>query len=259
MLISFSALVCWGARQLHPSGVFTASSFCQILRSIFTFSSMEIVSPVIPALRRQPWFRQPELRLITWSCRKSSLEPSSHLQSHSENSHNCFFLLEICNLLKKQTRLLYKVSHLLRISSPIFTLFIPPPFYSLNVVLEQLTPHQHHFDYHKTSFCIRHNCDCKYPLSALVALLIAGPEFASLLKKHIYLKHSSQRRCEPVFVFFIKPGRFDGNGLDLVGICRLVRKTARRNRAEKGSAGDGVCRATGTGAQQRHLSLSWCT
>lgn len=217
--------------------------------NILKYHPMEIVSPVIPALRRQPRIHQPELQLITWNRRKSSLEPSSHLQSHSENSHNCFFLLEICNLLKKQTWLLYKVSHLLRIWSPIFTLFIPPPFYSLNVVLEQLTQHQHHFDYHKTSFRIRHNCDCKYPLSTLVASLIAGPEFASVLKKHIYLKHSSQRRCELVFVFFIKPGRFDGNGLDLVGICRLLRKTPRCSRAEKGSAGDGVCRATGTGAR----------
>lgn len=58
---------------------------------ILKYHLMEIVSPVIPALRRQSRFRQPELKLITWNRRKSSLEPSSYLQSRSENSHNCFF------------------------------------------------------------------------------------------------------------------------------------------------------------------------
>lgn len=53
---------------------------------------MEIVSLPLPAQRRQPAarFSQPEVELIACNDRKSSLEPFSHMQFHSENSHCCF-------------------------------------------------------------------------------------------------------------------------------------------------------------------------
>lgn len=131
MLISFftlnfrknPGLVCWCAWRLHPSGVFIASSFsrsCCSLFNILKHHLTEIVSLALPALRRQPSLAiQTELELIACHDRKSSLEPFSHMQFHSEKSHCCFSAGDLESTAKANYFFYYRGNSIrLRLSPP---------------------------------------------------------------------------------------------------------------------------------------------
>lgn len=98
--------------------------------------------------------------------------------------------------------------------------------------------HQHDSDYYATSprsatvnigfrlFRSRPFC-----LSPSTRVCVQVQPF--LKRTRIHLMRSSQHRRGPVFVFFIKPGRFDWNKVDLGGICRRARRSMRRSRLSR--------------------------